>query len=300
VNVRPALSVIVPAVNGEAPLVETLQALESAGASGPPLEVIVLNRCGDALGSAVSARFAGVTVVPVASGTSIPRMRAVGFTLATAPAVGVIEDHVIVPPDWPRRMLAGLEAGADVVGGAVINGATDRTVDWAAFLCEYSHMMPPLPAGPGGPITGNNVVYRRSVLEAFASTAAEGRWEDHLHAAMRSGGVRLVCHPEIVVVHKRHYSIREYASERYLYARSFAGLRYQSLTAPARLFVAAGTLALPVVLLYRIVSRLVVRRRHLSHLARALPLLALFVLAWAAGEAVGCLAGPGDALARVT
>jgi len=295
----PDLSVIVPAVNGEAPLVECLEALDAAGASRVELEVIVLNRCGEPLGRTIARRFPGVTVVPTAIGATIPEMRALGFATAHAPAVAVIEDHVIVPPDWPKRMIEAL-AGADVAGGAIENGATASTTDWAAFLCEYSHLIPPLPAGPSGPITGNNVVYRRETLEKYAAVAAEGYWEDHLHAAMRRGGARLVCHPEIVALHKRHYRVAEYIAERYFYARSYAGLRSRSMTGPARVAHAAGAVALPPILLYRIVNRLVDKRRYRSALARSFPLLALFLIVWAFGEAVGYAAGPGNALARVT
>ena len=57
--------------------------------------------------------------------------------------------------------------------------------------------------------------------------------------------------------------------------------------------------ALAPVLLLRIVCRVLARRCYQAELVRSLPLLVLFVGAWAAGEAVGYAAGPGDALARV-
>jgi hypothetical protein len=44
---------------------------------------------------------------------------------------------------------APYEEGALAVGGAVENGSVERTVDWAAFFCEYARFMPARPARRG-------------------------------------------------------------------------------------------------------------------------------------------------------
>jgi glycosyltransferase involved in cell wall biosynthesis len=297
----PELSVVVPSVNGLPILLECLAALRAdAEASKVRTEVIVVERCGETVRCEVARRFSEVRLLPVAADTTIPRMRQAAFEAATGSVVGVIEDHVIVPPGWARQMLDALAAGAEVVGGSVRNAATDTTTDWAAFLCEYSHLLPPLPSGDVESLTGNNVVYRRALLARYRAVIAEGRWEDHLHASMRRDGVRLTCRPEIVVGHKMHYRVRDYVSQRYLYSRAYAGIRAAQLAAPKRAVLSLATAALPPVLFYRIVSRVAARRAHRVELVRSLPLLFLFVCAWAAGEAIGYAAGPGDALARVT
>lgn len=295
----PDLSVVVPSVNGTGILLECLEALRADAATGPRVEIVVVDRCGADVRREVRQRVPEAIVIPTAPGVPIPDMRALGFRHARAAAVAVIEDHVLVPPGWARQMLGALAAGSDVVGGSVVNAATEGTVDWAAFLCEYSHLLPPIPAGPVDALTGNNVVYRRPLLEKYWATVAEGRWEDHLHATMRRDGVRLTCHPEIVVRHKRHYRVREYVCQRYLYARAWAGLRGSEMSTARRAAIGLATLALPPVLLYRIVRR-VLATRYRTELLRSLPLLLLFVCVWAAGEMMGYAAGPGDALSRVT
>ena len=62
---------------------------------------------------------------------------------------------------------------------------------------------------------------------------------------------------------------------------------------------AAAAAALPPVLLWRTVSRILAKQRHRGELLRSLPLLAVFVSAWAAGEVVGSWFGAGDSLRRV-
>jgi hypothetical protein len=214
-------------------------------------------------------------------------------------ALAVIEDHVIVPPGWARALLDALERDDMVVGGAIENAATERLVDWAAFLCEYSHCITPLPDGPSDWLPGNNVIYPRALLTRYRTVLGGGRWENQLHDAMRRDGIALIFRPRIAVGHKKHYTVGEYVSQRYLYARSYAGARVAGAPRAKRLAYGAAAAALPPLLFYRTVSRVLSKRRHRAELVRSLPLLAVFVVSWAFGEMVGYVAGPGDSLAKV-
>lgn len=294
----PALTVVVPSVNGFDDLSLTLAALERQR-TDVALEVLVVDRLGPALREQVRARFPLVKLLEVAPDATIPAMRALAFRAATAPSVAVIEDHVIVPDGWAKALLAAQTPSTPVVAGAVENAATDRLVDWAAYLCEYSHCTPPIPAGPAEWLTGNNVVYPREILERYRSVVESGGWENRLHDALKADGVPLTCRPEIVVGHKMHYTFGLYMSQRYLYSRSYAGARAQGAGFAKRMAMGAASLALPPVLFWRTVSRIRAKGRHLGELVRSLPLIAMFVVAWAAGEAVGYVAGPGDSLSKV-
>jgi hypothetical protein len=292
------LSVVIPSVNGLPIILECLGALRAEAAEGVAIEMLVVDRCGEDVRSAIHERFPEATVLSAERGTTIPAMRAMAFWRARGPAVAVIEDHVLVPRGWARQMLDAISTGHDVVGGGVTNAATERLVDRAAFLCEYSHLLPPLHAGEVETLTGNNVVYTRALLERYRTTVEEGGWEDRLHAAMRREGVTLLCRPEIVVAHKMHYRVRDYLTQRFLYARAYDGLR-RGDNVVAALGTALTRLALPPILLFRIANRVRAARSQRCDFVLCLPLLVLFVSAWAAGEAVGALAGPGDALSRV-
>ena len=295
---EPALTVVVPSVNGLGDLQDCLTALSKQRAD-VNLEVLVADRCGEPLRGEVRRRFPWVRLLEAAPGTTIPDLRALAFREAKGASVAVIEDHVIVPPGWARALLDA-QAGADVVvGGAVENAAVDRTVDWAAFICEYSHCILPIPEGRVDWVKGNNVIYPRALLDRYESVLGRGQWENRLHDAMRRDGVPLVCRPQISVGHKKHYTVGEYLSQRYLYARSYAGARVADASLPKRLGYGAAALALPPLLMYRTVSRVLSKRRHRAELVRSLPLLAMFVVSWALGEMVGYVAGPGDSLAKV-
>jgi hypothetical protein len=294
----PSLSVVIPSVNGWDDLEGCLAAVTAQG-NGIRVEVLVADRVGAPVRERVRARFPAVRLLEAPPGTSIPRLRALGFAAATAPVVGVIEDHVLVPTDWAERMLGAHEGGAPVVGGAVENAATDRLVDVAVFLCEYNHCLVPPPAGPADWLTGNNVTYRRALLERFAGVIALEGWENVLHDALRHGGIPLTSRPDIVVRHKKHFTVWGYASQRFLYSRSFAGSRVRGAGPARRAAFGAAAFLLPPILLARMARNVRRSGRYARELALGLPLLLVWTGAWAAGEVVGYWFGAGDALGKV-
>ncbi len=291
------LSVVIPSVNGFGDLDGCLAALGRQ--EGVRLELLVVERCGAEVRRQLRHRYPEAKVLEVAPTATIPQMRALAFREATAPAVAVIEDHVIVPSGWARQLLEALGDGERVVAGAVENAATGTVLDWAAFLCEYSHCLPPLPAGPATWLTGNNVVYPRALLDRYRAVLDRGAWENVLHDTLRDDGVPLVCHPEIVVGHKKHYTLGEYLSQRYLYARSYAGARVEGQGVPKRAAYGLASMALPPLLYYRTISRILRKGRHQAWLMKSLPLIGVFVLAWGWGEVVGSWRGAGNSLCRV-
>ena len=294
--IPPELSVLVPSVNGLGDLIGCLEALRRQ--QGVRLEIVVIDRLGEEVREVVRKRFPDVALISTASDTTIPDMRALGFLRAQGQAIAVIEDHVIVPLRWGRQLLDALSSGHRVVGGSVENAATDTLLDWAAFLCEYSACLPPLQAGEAAWLTGNNVVYARQLVEKYRSALEEGKWENYFHDTMRADGVKLICKPEIVVGHKKHYTFGEYLSQRYLYARSYAGARVREASLLKRLAYGGAAFVLPLLLFCRTVKQVVAKRRHIGYLIASLPLLGIFVISWGAGEVVGYWFGAGKALSR--
>lgn len=293
------LTVIVPAVNGLDILLETLEALHGQR-GGTRLEVIVPDRNDDRTRSVVRDRYPHVNLIPVEPGTSIPTMRRLSFEAARGRGIAVIEDHVIVPPDWASSLVGALDGGARIVGGWVYNAATDRLADRAAFICEYGHMLTLLPSGEAPWLTGNNVAYAHELIREFWSVIEEERWEDRLHGAIAAAGIPLVLLSDVQVAHKMHFeSAFEYAGQRFLYSRGYAAMRLRDAGAGKRAFHGLASLALPPILLVRIVKNGWVAPQVRLDLIKSAPFLALFVVAWALGESLGALRGPGDSLGRV-
>lgn len=296
----PALAVVVPSVNGAADLLDCLEALDRQR-DELRIEVLVPDRVGEDLRHTVEVRFPWVHLLRADPGATIPDLREMAFERVRAPLVAVIEDHVVVPPGWARSLLEARqnEAGPVVIGGSVENAATDRWVDRAAFLCEYSHLLPPLPEGPATWLTGNNTLYDRDALLSHREVLGGDRWENELHDALQRAGVRLVRRPDVVVGHKKHYTVTEYLHQRFLYARAFAGARLRERPFAARFGYGLAASALPPLLLFRILRNAIAGGVSRREVLGSIPLLVLFVASWGVGEMIGAWFGPGDAIARV-
>lgn len=291
------LSLVIPAVNGRERMDRVLAAL-ARERSDVAMEVLVVSRLGDAFDQQLAREQPWVRILSVPRETPIPQMRARAFGEATASLVAVIEDHVVVPPGWARRAIDAASMGA-VVAGPVENLATHTLADRAAFLCEYSHCLPPGPSGESTWLPGNNTVYPASLLLPHIGLAAAGAWENEIHDAIRRAGARLVFVPELVAGHDMPSGFRGYLGQRYLYARSYAGNRVRGAGPVRRVAYAVATIALPAVLLIRIARNVLRSPAYRNTLPSAVPFLSLFVVAWAVGEIMGYLAGAGDALAKV-
>ncbi len=294
----PDLSVVVPSVTGWSDLGRCVHALWSQEGD-LQIEVIIPDRLGVDVQDQIKTTYPNCVLIPQDQKTTIPLMRGAGVLAATAPAIAILEDHVLVPKTWAQDMLRALASSDGVVAGSVENGATSTLMDRAAFLCEYSHCMPPIPGGEVEWLTGNNVVYERELLLKHVAIFQSGQWENVLHDAIKASGRKLICHPEIVVSHDLHYGPFDYLGQRYLYARSYAGSRVAEESGVKKFAYGCAAFLLPPILLIRIFKRVFDKNRDRGVLFASIPLLISFVFAWSWGEVVGYWFGAGDALARV-
>jgi hypothetical protein len=145
-----------------------------------------------------------------------------------------------------------------------------------------------------------NVAYRRAAIDSAGRELLRfGFWETTVHPLLAKKGIGFYLSDAIILRHKKKFSFRLFGAQRFLYSRYYAGIRFLPRQRARRASMAALSLALPLLLLYRMARSVTTKGRHLPELMRALPYLTLFAVIWAAGEAVGYLFGPGDALSKV-
>jgi hypothetical protein len=291
----PGLSVVIASVNGMPYLGKCLDALAERC---PEAEIVVADWTDDGTREAVRQRWPSVKLLSFDEPMAIPELRAAGVFAAQAPVVALIEDHCLVASAWSDRLAAGHAAGHNVVGGPIRNVATERIRDWAAFFCEYSAVMDPLPQGPAKALPGMNVSYDRRALEAIDDLLRDGRWENWLHPRLEERGFELWCEPDAVVEHDKDFDLGEFVSQRYHYSRSFAGMRNPELGA-RRFLYALGTPLLVPLLYWRMARNVFSRGRRRREFLLATPLVLLYVAVWAFGEAVGYVLGGGRSLLKV-
>ena len=289
------LSVVIASVNGMPYLGRCLDALAERA---PGAEVVVADWTDKATRAQVRERWPSVKLLSFDEPKTIPELRAAGVFAATAPVVALIEDHCLVVPGWADRLTAAHADGHEVAGGPIRNVVTKRIRDWAAFFCEYSAVMEPMPHGPVAGLPGMNVSYGPEALAAIADLLREGRWETWLHPRLQQRGFELWCEPDAVVEHDKDFDLGEFLSQRYHYSRSYAGMRNPDLGARRALYALGTPLLIP--LLYvRIARNVFARRRARRQFVLATPLLLLYTVVWAFGEAVGYTLGGGRSLLKV-
>jgi hypothetical protein len=292
----PDLSIVIASVNGWDMLGPTLDALD-AQPERAAMEVIVVETVGGEVRRRLRKRQPPVELIE-SGRQAIPRLRHRGVLRARGRLVAILEDHGRVAHDWAARVLEAHRGPWGAVGGAVENGR-DGLVNWAVYFCEYAPYMGPVVEGIADDLPGNNIAYKRSHLLRHADALEEGKWESWINDRLRADGVPIVSTGAMVVHHIKPFRLGYFLVQRFHFARSYAGMRRGDQSPARRLAYGLGSLALPALLMARVVKTVLKKRRHLGRFVLAAPLVALFLTVGACGEMIGYLFGPGQSLEKV-
>ena len=290
---------MIASVTGRQPLVDCVASFVCQP-DADSIEVVVATSAEDEALSNLSRSFPNARVLRVAERRSIPELRAIGLLDARGAILAMTEDHCVARADWVESVLRAHDSSEHVaIGGSVENGATERTIDWAVYFCEYGRHMAPIAAGPTVDLPGPNVSYKREALDQFRDLLSPATWEPLWHWRLQERGFTLVADPSLVVYHCKNFTFGGFMRERYHYSRSFAGHRVAGTSLGRRALFLAGTPLLPPLVLGRIVRRVWPKGRHRGAFLRSLPYITLFALSWAAGEFMGYAFGEGRSAAKI-
>jgi hypothetical protein len=219
-------------------------------------------------------------------------LRSMGAAAATGALVALIEDHATVAPTWVSSLIAAHRSGAQVLGGPVANGLTERAVDWALYFSEYGYHIPPVPEGPVGALSGVNIAYDRTALEACREVWSHTLQENEVNDALARMGKRPHMVPDAWVRTHLPMTLKQAAGHLFEGGRHFARYRASRSTGPKRLVWLAISPAVPLVLFGRIATQAASRSpAHLRYLALASFHLAIVLGSWGVGEALGYTEG---------
>jgi glycosyltransferase involved in cell wall biosynthesis len=276
------LSIVIPVRRATQTLNACVDSMR-ASAAGLDAEIVVAYAEGDTT-AAIAAALTGVRLLPTKGQRSIPQLRRDGVRAARGEFILITEDHCTVAPDWARTLLAAAyEHPASAWGGPVRNGRTSW-LGWAHYFTRYTAFLPPGVAGYTPHLPGNNALYRRDDLLSFATEWAEGFWEAEFNTVLRRERGPFWYAPAAIVTQRQMRGLFEYVSLRYRHGRCY-GARCGKPHSAVFFFVAA-------LLFWRGLRAAVLHGEAERFLAVA-PLLMVYYSAWAAGEMVGFLAGPG-------
>ena len=293
------LSVVIASIVGPPFIDDCLASVEEEGKQ-IGAEVIVV-ACGtEGYAKRIQDKFPWVRVVHRPQRETVPELRAIGVQQAMGEVVAIIEEHCLAAKDWLYKALEGHERpGYAAVGGPVVDYAYTRLQDWVVYFCEYNGYLPPWVEGEAYDLNGANIAYRRDILLDHQDRLRQGYWEATLHPVLLKEGLKLRSLPGMIVYHRGPFPFGYYLQQRYWFSRAFAGARTKALPASRRLVYLVASPLVPFILLARMGARVWQKHCHIDKFALSLPLLIPALTVYAAGEWVGYLAGPGDALSRV-
>jgi glycosyltransferase involved in cell wall biosynthesis len=294
-------SVLVGSVNGGEWIHVLLDALERQETKRR-YEVIVADRTTDGTYKRIAREHPNVQLLNAHSRTTLPELRTQALEASRGKYIFVTEDHTVPPPHWIERFVAELEGAPETVaavGGPVDNVMVEDSVDWAAFLCEYSGYLPPLESADVQDVPGMNIAYRRSAFDGIdRATLTRGFWESSVHPKLLADGKHFRRVGDVVIGHRKHFGFRYFLSQRYHYSRYYAGVRFQPEDAK-RFAFGVLSVALPPVVLSRVARGALRSPQYRGSAVRSLPALSCFAVAWGVGEAVGYFLGPGASLVEI-
>jgi glycosyltransferase involved in cell wall biosynthesis len=295
----PSVSVVIASKVGS-PFIE--QCLESIKNEVMTLgaETLVVTPSSEAYSRRIAQDFPWARVIRVQDVTKVPALRRRGVQEATGEYVAVIEEHCSAGPDWLRAALTAHSTGEwAAVGGAISDYDYSRLRDWVVYFVEYNGALPPVPSGETADLNDANIVYRRRVLLDHLALLDDGYWPMTLHPTLAANGHKLLSVPAMVVHHRGPFDFRYYLHQRFLFSRAFAGVRAQAQSPMRRLAYLVAAPMIPALLLMRMTRTVFRKRCRVPHFIRALPLTVAALVVLVAGEWIGCLLGPGDALSEV-
>lgn len=294
----PKLSVIIASVNGLPTIAECVTALSQQECNFD-FEIIIADRTNDNTAEHLREYFPFVNLIRVFEPTGIPQMRALAMSRASGEFLVVTEDHCIAPRNWLAEIVKAHESGYEVVGGAVENACRASLVDRAAFLCEYSHFMPPIVEGETEFVTGNNTSYKHSQIKKVDDSLLKNYWEYFLQKELRQMGVKFLSVPTLVVSHKKEFGFSYFLKQRFHYSRSFAAMRKGKSSFPKQILYLIYMPILPFHLTWRIFRNVMRKGYSYGEFFLTLPLLMIFMSSYALGEFIGQIFGAGDSLLKV-
>lgn len=290
---RPRLSVVVAAVDCRTTVVDAVASIVSD--CGSDAEVLLVDASSDGTAEVADAAFPGLRILSAPAGTLVPVLWSMGITASGGAAVALTTAHCIVRPGWSQALLRELGAGAAGAGGCFALDPAANATDGAVFLLRYSAFLCGGARRVVTDIAADNGAYTRTALERHAAAWRDGFWEVEFHRRLDTADGELRFVPDACVGFRASAGLSAYMRQRFEHGRHFGAWRAGRERRPAALRALAAPLV-PAVLITRI-GRRALHGGAGAIFARALPRLALLAGAWAAGEAVGALFGPGRSTA---
>jgi glycosyltransferase involved in cell wall biosynthesis len=295
----PKISVVVASGAGGGFLFRCLASLREQ-ALRTRAEIIVVDRTGEATRQRVAGEFPRVRVVAAPSDhrATVPELRSIGVAHANGDILAVLEEHCAASPHWLDTIGANFRPDDAAIGGPILDSSFTRLRDWCVYFCEYHNYMPPWTDGPRTTLNGANIAYDAAKLAKYHDVLDAGYWEVVLHPRLAADGAFRAVN-SMAVHHTGPFAYAYYLRQRFLLSRAWAGTQKTHVPLPKRMLHLLVGPIFPLFLFARVTARVLDKKQYLGRYLATLPLLVPAWFAYAWGEWLGYLNGPGRALEKV-
>ena len=292
------LSVVVASIYSHSVLKKCLDSILAN--DGENIEIIVADNCtADESITDLIAEYADVSFIEFAEKATLPVLWAAGIARSAGEIVAVTDSSCVVAENWISAIFAAHQSDSPVIGGAVEMCESKKLVDWAAYFCEYGQFMKPIAAGVVQVLPGNNISFKRDVLEKNKQFVENEFWKTYLCQQLQADGIELISAPSMLVYYTKSFEFLPFLIRRFHHGRCFAGMRIKHETVFKRALYAVGTIFLPAVFLVRTLAPVLQKRRFVREFLLSLPISILAILFWSFGETCGYLAGTGKSCEHI-
>jgi hypothetical protein len=251
--------------------------------AGMDAEILLADSSGIGLPEPVPEHLKAVRWIK-APGVSVFHLRALGTSAATGQIIAWTEDHCRPAADWCQRILDAHRAHPELaaIGGAVENGSTTTTGDWANFLTTFGPFVAPIDFAKTDRVPpAANISFKRHAIPR--GEIGPGDIEFVVKPQLQKEGL-IGVDDRIVVWHIQSRSLFESAVKHFHNGRSTSGLIASQLSEERRRQRLRHCFRLPRDIVRNVTEPLAGKTSVEEPLRRALTTIRLLAICHAAGE----------------
>ncbi|MEO6655357.1 MAG: glycosyltransferase, partial [Pyrinomonadaceae bacterium] len=227
------------------------------------VEILVADCCSDKPVSNLIEKYPNVGFIHFPQNTGIPALAGAGIKQAKGEIIALTDSSCEVGIGWISAILAAHQSSSPVIGGSVDVGGPMKMIDWAAYFCEYGQFMSPLKAATVEVLPGNNISFKRSVIDGRTEYVQPEFWKTYWCEELKEEGLELISEPTMLVHYSKTFQVVPFFVRRFHHARCFAGMRTRRLSVSKRVLYLGGSPLLPFIFLYRTIVTVLAKKRFL-------------------------------------
>lgn len=216
--------------------------------------------------------------------------------MAQGGIIAFIDADCVAEKNWIDEILRAHESPYLAIGGAIANADPKTFVGWAAYFTEFSQWMPETWVQWQDDIAAANMSYKKEIFDRYGGFIEETYCSDtDLHWRLGRDGYRLRFIPSILVSHRSINRLDRFLKHEFFHGRCFARVRVQGqgFSRWKRCLYVTFAPLIPLRLFLKITLNNMRNRIYASQFLKSSPIVALGLICWSLGEAVGYAEGSG-------